>query len=129
MSRVKSKNTSLEMLVRRYLYHHGFRYRVNVPYLPGKPDIVLKKYRTIIFVHGCFWHRHPFCRLSTTPKTNTEFWQNKFDRNTANDKKHYAELEAAGWNVIVIWECEIRKDFEINMTRVVNELQSLNRQS
>ena len=123
MSRIHGKDTEIEVKVRKYLFHNGFRYRKNVSSLPGKPDIVLRKYRTAIFVHGCFWHRHPYCKLCTTPKTNTEFWQKKFDTNVSNDQKHYTELESLGWNVIVIWECEIKKDFEINMQRVMNELE------
>ena len=83
----------------------------------------MPKYRSVIFVNGCYWHRHPFCKIATTPKTNTEFWQQKFDRNVARDREHYAELESAGWNVIVIWGCEVQKNFEINMQRVVRELE------
>ena len=123
MSRIPSKDTKIEVQVRKYLFHKGFRYRKNVRKLPGCPDIVLPKYRSVIFVNGCYWHRHPFCKIATMPKTNTEFWQQKFDRNVARDRKHYAELESAGWNVIVIWGCEVQKNFEINMQRVVRELE------
>ena len=123
MSRIRGKDTSIEVQARKYLFSHGFRYRKNVSSLPGKPDIVLKKYKTAVFINGCFWHRHPFCKYATTPKSNTDFWQQKFDRNVANDAKHYSELEAMGWNVIVIWQCELKKScFETTMQRVMNEL-------
>ena len=107
MSRIRSQNTSIEMMVRRYLFSKGFRYRVNVSSLPGKPDIVLRKYNSVIFVHGCFWHRHENCSISNTPKTRTDYWINKFERNVKNDIKNQEKLTALGWNVIVIWECEI----------------------
>ena len=123
MGRIRGKETSIEVKVRKYLFHHGYRYRKNVRSLPAIPDIVLRKYKTVIFINGCFWHRHPFCKYATTPKSNTDFWQQKFDRNVANDKKHYDELEAMGWHVIVIWECELKKScFETTMQRVMNEL-------
>ena len=123
MSHIKSKDTSIELKVRRYLFAKGYRFRKNDARYPGKPDIVLPKYRTVIFIHGCFWHRHAFCRDATTPKTNTEFWQNKFDRNVVNDRKHYDELENMGWHVIVIWECELKKScFEQTMQKVIYEL-------
>lgn len=126
MSRIKSKDTSIELAVRRYLFAKGFRFRKNDRRYPGTPDIVLPKYKTVIFIHGCFWHRHPYCSKATTPKTNAEFWQAKFNRNVANDKKHYAELEAQGWNVIVIWECELTKrNFQGTMDRVVHEIESI----
>ncbi len=123
MSRVHTKDTSIEKKVRCWLFHKGFRYRKNVNSMPGRPDIVLQKYKTVIFVHGCYWHRHPFCKKCTTPKSNTEYWQTKFDTNIANDEKHYMELTELGWNVIVIWECEVKKDFETNMQRIKNELE------
>lgn len=123
MAAIRSKDTSAEVKVRKYLFRNGFRFRKNVSALPGTPDIVLKKYRTAVFVNGCFWHRHPFCKYATNPKTNNEFWQQKFNRNVANDKKHYEQLEKMGWHVIVIWECELKKYcFETTMQRVMNEL-------
>ncbi len=124
MSHIRGKDTKLELKVRKYLFHNGFRYRKNVRTLPGAPDIVLKKYKSVIFVHGCYWHRHQYCKLATTPKSNVEFWQKKFAANIANDEKHYSELEKLGWNVIVIWECEIKKDFDGNMQRVINDLET-----
>lgn len=124
MSRVKGKDTSIEIRVRRFLFSQGFRFRKNDKRLPGKPDVVLPKYRTVIFVHGCFWHRHPNCKDATTPKTRTEFWLEKFEKNVANDNAHREALEAAGWNVITLWECEINKRFKETMDQVVQELKS-----
>ena len=122
MSKIKNRDTKVEVKVRKYLYHSGFRYQKNVATLPGKPDIVLKKYNTIIFVHGCFWHRHENCRDATTPKTRTEFWQKKFDINVLNDNKHKKELEAAGWQVLIIWECEINQKFSEIMAQVMDQI-------
>lgn len=96
MSRIHGKDTSIELKVRKWLYHQGLRYRKNVSALPGKPDIVLRPYKTVIFIQGCFWHRHSGCKNATTPKTRTEFWQNKFDINVANDEKHISELQNMG---------------------------------
>ena len=122
MSRIKGKDTAIEVRVRKYLFSLGFRYRKNDKRLPGKPDIVLPKYHTVIFVHGCFWHRHPGCKDATTPKTRTEFWQAKFDRNVENDRIHREQLESSGWRVIILWECDITKRFEETMEQVVSRL-------
>ena len=123
MSQIKSKDTSIEMIVRRYLFSKGFRFRKNDTRYPGKPDIVLPKYHTVIFIHGCFWHRHTDCRYATTPGTNAEYWQIKFDRNVAKDKKNSDALEKMGWHVIGIWECELKKDlFDETMERVINKI-------
>ena len=122
MSRIRSTNTSIEVKVRKYLFRSGFRYRKNVTALPGKPDIVLPKYKTVIFVHGCFWHRHEGCRYATTPSTNSEYWQQKFHRNIENDIRHSKELSEMGWNVITIWECELKKTFDDTMGRVIENL-------
>ena len=105
MSRIKSKGTKPEVTLRKALFAHGFRYRVNVGTLPGKPDIVLPRYKTVIFVHGCFWHGHP--------GSNTEFWINKISGNQKRDAATKRKLEESGWKVIIVWECEIRngKDF------------------
>lgn len=119
MAQIKSANTSIEIKVRSYLFREGFRFRKNVKKLPGKPDVVLPKYKTVIFVHGCFWHRHPGCNEASVPKTRTEYWQEKFLRNVSNDQKHAEELERAGWRVIVLWECEINKHFEETMQKTV----------
>lgn len=123
MSHIRNKDTGIEVRVRKYLFSKGFRYRKNDPGLPGKPDIVLPKYKTVIFIHGCYWHRHPGCKNCTTPSTNTAFWLEKFDKNVKNDAKHKAELEEAGWKVIVLWECEIEGNFEPTMDRVISQLQ------
>ena len=124
MSHIKSKNTKIEIKVRKYLFSKGFRYRVNVKDLPGKPDIVLKKYKTVIFVNGCFWHRHKNCKLATTPKTNTEYWVNKFNHNIENDQKNYEKLNVLGWHVIILWECELKDNFEEIMEQVISTLVS-----
>jgi len=121
MSHIKSKNTSLEMLVRKRLFHDSFRYRINVSNLPGKPDIVLPKYHTVIFVNGCFWHRHN-CKLATMPKTHTDFWQRKFEQNVKNDLANHKKLRNMGWHVIILWECEIKEDFEQLIKVTENEM-------
>lgn len=108
MSRIPSSNTKPEETVRKYLFSQGFRYRKNVSKLPGKPDIVLPKYKTVVFVNGCFWHAHEGCKWFVPPKSNKAFWQNKFAYNVERDKKNYKKLEELGWKVIVVWECEIR---------------------
>lgn len=124
MSNIPSKNTKPEEKVQKYLFVKGFRYRKNDRRYPGKPDLLLPKYKTAIFVNGCFWHKHEGCKYFVWPKSNTEFWQEKIIRNVERDRKNYAELEASGWNVIEIWECELKKDkFEITMQRVINELE------
>lgn len=108
MSHIPSKNTKPEEAVRKYLFSKGFRYRKNVSSLPGKPDIVFPKYKTVVFVNGCFWHGHEGCKWFLPPKTNTDFWNKKFKYNIERDKKNYAKLEDLGWRVVVIWECAIR---------------------
>lgn len=108
MSRVRSKNTKPEMIVRSILWGMGYRYRLKRKGLPCNPDIILGKLKTVVFVHGCFWHRHPGCKRTTTPATRTEFWQEKFRKNIARDKRNNANLEALGWNVVIIWECETK---------------------
>ena len=105
MSHIKSKDTSIELKVRKYLYHHGFRYRKNDKTLPGTPDIVLSKYRTVIFINGCFWHHHFNCKYATLPKTRQDYWLKKINKNVENDLKHYKELEQIDYKVIVPWKC------------------------
>lgn len=108
MSRIPSKNTKPEEMVRKYLFSQGFRYRKNVSNLPGKPDIVLPKYNTVVFVNGCFWHAHQGCKWFVPPKCNNDFWEKKFAYNVDRDEKNYNQLRELGWKVIIVWECEIR---------------------
>ncbi len=108
MSRIRSKNTKPEIIVRKYLFSQGFRYRLHDKKLPGKPDLVLPKFRTVIFVHGCFWHGHEDCRYFVVPKTNPEWWLRKINRNRELDKKNALELARLGWQVITIFECELK---------------------
>ncbi|MVW88848.1 DNA mismatch endonuclease Vsr [Pseudomonas sp. PB101] len=108
MAGIRGSDTSPEIKVRRMLHRYGFRYRLHQRNLPGRPDLVLSRYRVCIFVHGCFWHRHPGCRYATTPRTNDEFWRTKFDQNVARDAKNKESLLASGWRVFELWECGIR---------------------
>lgn len=124
MRKIKSKDTSIEVKVRKYLYHHGFRYRKNVKELPGTPDIVLDKYKVVIFVNGCFFHHHNNCRLAYIPKSNTDFWIKKFNRNIENDIRHINQLEWMDYKVITVWECEIKDCFEYRMEELVKELKN-----
>lgn len=119
MSRIKGKDTAIEVKVRKELFRLGFRFRKNVKVLPGKPDIVLPKYKTAVFIHGCFWHRHKGCKDATTPKTRTDFWTEKFQKNVENDLKHYEELSNAGWRVYVMWECDIEKHFDQSLENLI----------
>ncbi len=109
MSRIRGKDTKPEMLVRKFLHKKGFRYRLHVKKLPGKPDIVLPKYKTVIFIHGCFWHRHQGCKYFVVPKTRTEWWLNKIGTNIWNDLNAESALKSSGWRVIKIWECELKR--------------------
>lgn len=109
MSSIKGKNTQPEILLRKYLHANGFRFRIHVAGLPGKPDIVLAKYRLCIFVHGCFWHQHEGCKLAAMPHTNLEFWEKKFAANKKRDEEVNIKLHNLGWRVFVIWECGIRE--------------------
>ena len=123
MSHILSKNTKPEEMVRKYLFSKGFRYRKNVSSLPGKPDIVLPKYRAVVFVNGCFWHGHQGCRWFVKPKTNTEFWDAKFRYNIERDQRNYKKLEDLGWRVLIIWECEIRHgDTETAINSLVKQI-------
>lgn len=109
MSRIRSKNTKPEEIVRKHLFSQGFRYRKNDSKLPGKPDIVLPKYKTVIFVNGCFWHGHTGCRYFVWPKSNVDFWRSKIDGNIERDSANYTRLTDIGWRILVIWECELKK--------------------
>ena len=106
MSRIRSKNTKPEMIVRSLLHRMGYRFRLHRRDLPGKPDIVLPKYRTVVFVHGCFWHQHTECKESHVPKSNSDFWKSKLLRNVERDKRYQKNLAELGWRVLVVWECE-----------------------
>lgn len=108
MSRIRSKDTKPELLVRRFLHKNGFRYRLHVKNLPGKPDIVLPKYKTVIFIHGCFWHGHEGCKYYVVPKTRTEWWVEKIEKNKSNDVKAESTLISTGWHILNIWECDIK---------------------
>ena len=108
MSRIKGKQTKPEIIVRKYLFSNGFRYRINDKRLPGTPDIVLPKYRTVMFVNGCFWHGHEGCRFFVWPQNNADFWRSKILANVERDHKKESELKALGWNVIVVWECQLK---------------------
>ena len=107
MAGIKGKNTRPEMLVRRLVHGMGFRYRLHRKDLPGSPDLVLPRLRKVIFVHGCFWHRHPGCGLAYTPKSNTQFWLEKLEANTRRDARALKALDALGWEILVVWECEV----------------------
>jgi len=123
MSRIKSKDTIPELKVRSFLHQSGYRFRINRKDLPGNPDIVLPKYKTIVFVHGCFWHRHTNCRRCTTPKSNQIYWNNKFQQNIKRDKENIESLFQLGWKTIVVWECEVRKsNYQIIEMKLQNEI-------
>lgn len=121
MSKISGKETKPEILVRKYLFANGFRYRKNVKDLPGKPDIVLPKYKTIIFVHGCFWHGHN-CKAGKLPETRKKFWKEKINGNIKRDQRNKSELEKSGWKVITIWQCELKNN-EI-MTKTLEKLKN-----
>lgn len=124
MSEIRGKESKPEILIRKYLFSKGFRYRLHDEKLPGKPDIVLPKYRTVIFIHGCFWHGHPGCKRSKLPATNTEFWTEKISANIERDKRNVEELKSVGWNVIVVWGCEIasKAKREDRLKRLIEEI-------
>ena len=113
MQRIRSRDTSPEIVVRSLLHRAGYRYRLHAAGMPGKPDIVLRRYRTVIFVNGCFWHRHTGCRYATTPGTNSDYWQRKFARTIERDAETHAALRKDGWTVAVIWECQTRDKEEL----------------
>lgn len=109
MSRIKAQDTIPEVKVRSLIHRAGYRFRKNVKNLPGKPDVVLRKHNTIVFVHGCFWHQHEGCKEASIPKSRTEFWTQKLMKNMERDKRQHQELIRLGWNVVTIWECETKK--------------------
>ena len=125
MSRIRGKNTKPEEQVRKYLFSQGFRYRKNDVRLPGKPDIVLPKYRTVIFVNGCFWHAHEGCRYFVWPKSNVDFWKVKINGNAERDLRNHQLLNEQGWNVIVVWECQLKKaTIDDTLQALVNQIKS-----
>lgn len=107
MVHIRSKNTNPEMIVRRYLFSKGLRYRLYDKKLPGRPDLIFKKYRTVIFINGCFWHQHPNCKYASIPKSNTDYWITKLENNKKRDLENFEKYKNLGWNVIVVWECEL----------------------
>lgn len=128
MSRIRSTNSKPEEIVRKYLFANGFRYRKNDKRYPGKPDIVLPKYKTVIFVHGCFWHMHD-CGRFVWPTSNEEYWKTKIARNIERDKSNVTALEQAGWNVLVVWECELKKkSVQGRLEKLVSEIRNINKE-
>lgn len=126
MSAIRSQNTKPEEMVRKYLFSQGFRYRKNDSRLPGKPDIVLPKYKTVIFVNGCFWHAHEGCRYFVWPKNNAVFWRNKIEGNVTRDKINYEKLQQLGWRTLIVWECELKgKKRQNTLEQLVLEVQSI----
>jgi DNA mismatch endonuclease, patch repair protein len=125
MSQISGKDTKPEMIVRKFLHANGFRYRLHVKDLPGKPDLVLPKYNSVIFVHGCFWHAHEGCKFFKIPQTRTEWWREKLFGNKLRDEKRISELKDIGWNVIAVWECELKPEKkEKTLIRIVEELEN-----
>ena len=125
MSRIKGCNTKPEEKVRKYLFSKGFRYRKNDKSLPGKPDIVLPKYKAVVFINGCFWHKHEGCKYFKWPRSNADFWKNKINRNVERDKQVQHELMKAGWKVITVWECELKKElFEQTMVQLIDSIKN-----
>ena len=124
MATVKNRNTKPEIQVRKALFSRGFRYRINDKSFPGSPDIVLPKYHTAIFVHGCYWHGHTNCKKAINPSTNKKFWNAKIEKNRLRDQKAQQVLLQMGWKVIVLWECELRnkKSFELSLNKLINKL-------
>lgn len=126
MSKITGKDTKPEEIVRKYLFSRGFRYRKNDRKLPGTPDLVLPKYRTVIFVNGCFWHGHKGCKYFVWPKSNAEFWRKKIESNIARDRRNEIQLKNMGWNVLVVWECELRSaKKQATLERLENKLKQL----
>ena len=127
MSQIKGKDTKPEELVRKYLFSKGFRYRKNDKKLPGRPDIVLPKYKTVIFVNGCFWHKHEGCKYFVWPKNNADFWKQKIIGNVRRDEKNYQRLLQMGWKIITVWECELKPDKQDDsLAKIAGQIRSVN---
>ena len=123
MSSIRGQNTQPEMIVRKYLFSKGFRYRLHDKLLPGKPDIKLTKYNSLVFINGCFWHGHTDCKIYVMPKTNKKFWYSKIENNVERDKRNIELLKNLGWKIIVVWECEIkRKNRELALQNLVDKI-------
>ncbi len=122
MSRIRGQHTKPEMVLRSALHRLGFRYTLGNRHLPGSPDLVLRRYRAVVFVHGCFWHHHRDCKSAKIPKTNSEYWSAKFQRNVARDERNRLALREQGWKVVVVWECELYRDTLATVERVVAAL-------
>lgn len=122
MSRIRNKDTKPEITVRKWLFNKGYRYRKNDNKLPGKPDIVLPYYKTVIFINGCFWHNHKGCKYAYIPKTRTKFWSEKFKKNKAIDNENQKKLLKIGWKLIVIWECELKNKKESTLKNLINDI-------
>ena len=126
MSKIKAKDTKPELMVRKFLHKNGLRYKLHDKSLPGKPDIVLPKYKTVIFVHGCFWHGHEDCRYYVIPKTRTEWWLNKISRNIQKDEENYNKLREIGWNVLTIFECELKSaNKDMTLSKLIKKLSTI----
>ncbi len=123
MSMIRAKNTKPELIIRKFLFSKGYRYKLNDNTLPGKPDLVIHKYKTVIFVNGCFWHGHENCRFFVIPQTRTQWWKDKIDKTKQNDIKNFTLLHAAGWKVIIVFECELKKNvLQETLGKLLNEL-------
>lgn len=121
MSGIQGKNTKPELLVRKYLHSRGLRFRLHAKELPGKPDLVFPKYKVVVFVHGCFWHRHPRCKFAVVPASNVEFWKQKLDSNRERDQRNNRSLKAYGWRVLTVWECQLD---ERHLARLVGKIKA-----
>lgn len=121
MSKIRSKDTLPEIRIRKALWRMGYRYRLHYKQLPGKPDIVITKQKIVVFVHGCFWHRHENCIEASRPKTNSKYWEAKINKNIERDKKHQEEIGKMGYNIFIVWECEVKKDIKENI-KLMNKL-------
>ncbi|TJX14887.1 DNA mismatch endonuclease Vsr [Tissierella creatinini] len=123
MAKIRGKDTKIEMVVRKWIFAHGFRYRKNDKRFPGTPDIVLPKYKTVIFINGCFWHGHEHCKLSHMPKSNVEYWEHKISRNIENDIKNQEDIKMMGWNFIIVWECQLKENTEEVLENLIEKIE------